>query len=85
MKSKVLDIVCNCGFTIFKYRKYGSGTLIKCYRDCIIESNIEIDGIELLTKIVCPNCQKELGYWNRFRGKIALKLNNGTIKKIKVG
>ena len=84
MKTKTIDVVCKCGFHLFKYRKSGSGILIKCFRDNIIESNIDIENIELLAKISCPNCQKELGYWNRIRGKIALKLNNGTIEKIKV-
>ena len=85
MRSKVLDVDCKCGYNIFKYRKFGSGTLINCHRDCIIESSIEIDNIDLLTKTFCPNCQKELGYWHMVRGKVSLKLNNGTIEKIKVG
>ncbi len=85
MKTKTVDVICKCGFTLFKYRKSGSGTLIKCFRDNIIDSNIDIENIELLDKILCPNCQKELGYWNRIRGKIALKLNNGTLEKINVG
>ena len=84
MKTKTIDVICKCGFPLFKYRKSGSGSLIKCFRDNILESNIEIDEVELLAKITCLNCQKELGYWNRIRGKIALKLNNGTIEKIKV-
>lgn len=84
MKTKVVNVTCKCGFTLFKYQKSGSGSLIKCFRDNIIESNIDIENVELLTKIVCPYCKKEIGYWYRFRGKIALKLNNGTVHKIKI-
>jgi len=84
MKSKIVELVCKCGFTLFKYKKSGSGTLVKCFRDNIIDSSIDIENVELLAKIVCPNCEKEIGYWNRIRGKIALKLNNGTVEKIKI-
>ncbi len=84
MKSKILDVKCKCGSLIFRYKKTGSGTLIKCFRDNIIESNIEIEDIRLLEKVLCPVCNKDIGYWNRIRGQIALKLNNGSIEKIRI-
>ncbi|OQY37062.1 MAG: hypothetical protein B6226_05620 [Candidatus Cloacimonetes bacterium 4572_65] len=85
MKSKVVDVTCKCGQVLFKYRKSGSGALIKCFTSNVLSSSIDVDNIHLLEKAHCPFCKKEIGYWNRINGKIALKLNNGTVKKIKIG
>jgi hypothetical protein len=33
---------------------------------------------------ICPNCNKELGIIQMINGKIALKLNQGTIRPIRL-
>ncbi len=50
----------------------------------MINPVFDIEDIDLLAKAYCPNCGRALGYWNMIRGKIALKINNGTIDKIRI-
>jgi len=81
---KILTIYCKCGFRLFRYFKAGKGKIIKCFVNRIEEDFVGLQGSETLSKPVCPQCQKELGIIMMIRGEPALKLNQGTIKPVRV-
>lgn len=83
-RGKIVDINCQCGFHLFRYFKVGKGTIIKCIISRIHEDFVGLKGAETFSKPLCPNCGKELGIIKIIHGEPALKLNNGTIKKVRL-
>jgi hypothetical protein len=81
---KLIDIDCQCGYKLFRYFKAGKGRLIKCMVDRIHEDFVGLKGAETFSRPVCPACQKELGIIMMIHGKPALKLNQGTIKSVRI-
>lgn len=81
---KIVDIDCQCGYKLFRYFKAGKGKVIKCFIKKIREDNVGIAGMHTYSKPLCPDCKKELGIILMIRGRPALKLNNGTIKGIRI-
>jgi len=80
---KSINVECQCGYLLFKYHKGGHGRLIKCFLDKIIEDNVGVTLLANGERPVCPQCNKALGIIRFVNGKPALKLNQGTIKKIR--
>jgi hypothetical protein len=83
-KSRVVDVECRCGQYLFKYYKGGRGRLIKCFLGEIREDRAGLAAQPLGARPTCPNCGKELGIVRFIRGRPALKLNQGTIKEIRI-
>ena len=83
-KGKILDIKCKCGYKLFRYYKKGKGRIIKCFINRIDEDFVGLKGSESFSKPVCPNCGKVLGIVMIIRGEPALKINNGTIKSLRI-
>ncbi len=81
---KVLNIECKCGFILFRYFKAGKGKIIKCLINRITEDFVGLKGIETFSKPECPQCNKVLGIIMMIHGEPALKLNQGTIKSIRI-
>ncbi len=80
---KAINVECQCGYLLFKYYKGGHGRLIKCFLNKLIEDNVGISKRELGERPLCPKCGKSLGTIRLVNGRPALKLNQGTIKKIR--
>ena len=80
-KGRVIKVQCRCSQPLFKYYKGGRGRLIKCYLDEIRQDHADIQGEPLGSRPVCPSCGKELGEIRIVRGRPALKINQGTVKK----
>ncbi|MBT4258365.1 MAG: hypothetical protein HOD90_00470 [Nitrospina sp.] len=68
MASQILDIICSeCGTFILRYKKKGSGQLIKLYLDRVVESSsfsrlnfiFKKKGFPILS---CKNCGKQIGF-----------------------
>jgi hypothetical protein len=83
-KARVVKVECRCGETLFKYHKGGRGRLIKCFLDNILIDNIGITNLPLGSRPTCPGCGKEIGLIRIVRGRPALKINQGTIKPIRI-
>lgn len=81
---KLIDIDCRCGEPLFRYFKAGKGRLIKCMIERITVDHVGLKGAETFSRPVCPGCQKELGIVMMIQGKPTLKLNQGTIKSIRI-
>ena len=45
---------------------------------------VSIGNMPTFSKPLCPNCQKELGIIMMISGEVAIKLNQGTIKGIRL-
>lgn len=91
-KGRVITVECQCGQPLFKYYKDGRGRLIKCFLD-----GIRTDFVGILDAIEkeavgqgnpappsCPRCGSELGIVRIMRGRPALKINQGTVKQIRI-
>jgi len=81
---KIVNIECKCGFLLFRYFKAGKGKIIKCILSRMENDYVGLDKLKTHSKPLCPNCQKELGIIMMIGGEVALKLNQGTIKPIRV-
>jgi hypothetical protein len=81
---KIVNIECKCGYLLFRYFKAGKGKIIKCFVDRLSDDFVGIDNLPNHFKPLCPGCQKELGIILMIRGSVALKLNQGTIKSIRI-
>jgi hypothetical protein len=57
---------------LYRYRKYGTGGLVKCYVERIIEDHTEGD-------LRCPRCGREFARERMMRGKPAHKIIQGKI------
>jgi len=88
MASKHLDILCGkCGEFILRYRKEGSGQLIRLYLDKITEpkslAGLQSSGRKsTLTVLVCPECNNSIGYpMEHGGGRLAYRMIKGNFKK----
>ncbi len=91
-KGRVITVECQCGQPLFKYYKGGRGRLIKCFLDEIRRDFVGIlDAFEDGTlgrdnsaPPTCPRCGRELGIVRIIRGRPALKINQGTVKQVRI-
>ena len=81
---KIVDIECKCGYLLFRYFKAGKGKIIKCFVKRLENDFVGLDNLPNFYKPLCPKCKKELGIIMMIRGEVALKLNQGTIKNIRI-
>jgi hypothetical protein len=81
---KIVEIQCRCGFTLFRYYKAGKGRLIKLMLRRLTEDFAGISEAATFSRPQCPNCHKELGIIMMIHGEPALKLNQGTIRPIRL-
>ncbi|MBN1661000.1 MAG: hypothetical protein JXA93_21565 [Anaerolineae bacterium] len=81
---RVIKVECQCGQLLFKYYKGGRGRLIKCFLDEIREDWVGIAEAPLGMRPSCPACGRELGEVRIVRGRPALKINHGTVQKIRL-
>ena len=68
----VIDVHCKCGFCLYKYRKEGGGSLVKCYVDMIIDDHTKGD-------CKCPNCGQEFAREARYHNRPAHKMIGGKV------
>ena len=92
MSSRFLNLHCShCGIRVIRYRKEGSGRLIRVYLDRIIEpKNLRAlkhaAGEPGLPPLVCPDCSQRMGV-SITRGsgnRLAYRLIQGSFRKKEV-
>ena len=81
---KIVNIECKCGMLLFRYFKAGKGKIIKCVIKRMENDYVGISNLPTYSKPKCPQCDKELGIIMMIGGEVALKLNQGTVKGIRV-
>nr|MDK2850958.1 hypothetical protein [Candidatus Cloacimonadota bacterium] len=81
---KIIDINCKCGFLLFRYFKAGKGRLIKVIISRLTEDMVGLRGAQTHSRPRCPNCGKDLGIIMMMQGEPALKLNQGSIKTVRI-
>jgi len=81
---RIVTVNCQCGKKLFKYYKAGRGRLVKCFISRITHDYIGIIEMKDTERPQCPNCGNDLGMMRLIRGEIALKINQGAIKKVMI-
>jgi len=83
MEGKIIKIKCKCGFLLFEYFKDKRGRLQKCYLEGIKRDYVGVINLPNNVNPKCPRCNKELGRIMLIHGIPALKINHGTVEKIR--
>lgn len=85
-KPRVIEVLCQCGLRLAKYRKGGKGRLVKMFLFKIVEDSEGLFLVEpphqLGQQIFCPECQKRVATIQLIKGKYAAKVNRGGIAPI---
>ncbi|PCK29678.1 hypothetical protein [Pseudoalteromonas piscicida] len=70
---RTVDIFCaGCKQQLFKYRKGGKGSLVKCFKERISQ-DFTVDQMN------CPNCEQAFARDTLIRGAPALKIIGGKV------
>ncbi|MCG8465426.1 MAG: hypothetical protein MI750_11315 [Xanthomonadales bacterium] len=71
---RAVDISCAaCKAPLYRYRKGGKGSLVKCFKERIVKDFTEQEG-------VCPGCGVEFARNTLIRGTPALKMIGGKVR-----
>jgi len=74
MPDKTVTISCSkCRTKLYKYKKGGTGSLIKCFKERITKDYTEQNGI-------CPQCQTTFARDTLIRGVPAFKIIGGKVQ-----
>lgn len=72
--TKTVNIYCaKCRSQLYKYRKGGTGTLIKCFKERIVQDFTHESGI-------CPSCNSTFSRETIIRGVPAFKMIGGKVQ-----
>lgn len=70
---RTVDVFCaNCSYLLYKYRKGGKGSLVKCFKERIVKDQSDGSG-------VCPQCQTQFARETLIRGAPAMKIIGGKV------
>ena len=70
---RTISIHClGCRVPLYRYRKGGTGGLVKCFADRIVEDRTE-------GNLRCPGCDKEFARFQMINGKPAHKIISGRV------
>jgi hypothetical protein len=74
LPTKSVDIFCaKCGCKLYRYRKGGKGSLVKCFKERITEDYTTAVG-------VCPECNTIFGREMLIRGAPSIKMIGGKVR-----
>lgn len=74
LPTRSVDIFCaSCKAQLFKYRKGGKGSLVKCFIERIVEDYTN-------RPCHCPNCQQEFARQTLIRATPAYKIIGGKVR-----
>lgn len=81
-ETRIIDVECQCGQELARYKKVKRGSLQKMYLDMILEDRAGVFSGKLTNEesIYCPNCQKRIATVYMIHGRPAAKINHGAVK-----
>jgi len=72
-KEFVIKIICaNCGTLLYRYKKEGPGSLIKCYVEGILKDYTK-------ENLKCPKCNKQFARLAKYHNRPAHKIIQGKV------
>ncbi len=81
-----IDVACDCGAPLARYRKSGKGRLVKMFLDKIAVDRAGIFHTEpppkLHDEIHCPGCGSRVATLHMIRGRPAAKVNQGAVRVV---
>lgn len=82
LPERSVDVLCKCGARLFKYKKGGNGSLVKCYVERIVtdfrnEEDVA-DG-----ELKCPACGNHFARHALVHGRPAYKMIGGKVTQKK--
>lgn len=83
----VIDVYCKNGHLLFEsYQKVGRGRLWQCYFDKMSIDNTSSQKLETGNDVNCPEpgCGLRIGRVTNIKGRLAVKLNQGGIKQVRI-
>ena len=73
LKEFTIKVICgNCGALLYRYRKEGAGSLIKCYVDGILKDYTKGD-------LKCPKCDQVFARMTKYHNRPAHKIIQGKV------
>ena len=73
LPSRTIQIYCRkCDQLLYKYAKGGKGSLVKCFKQRIVQDHTEQAGH-------CPKCQQQFARETMIRGAVAFKIISGKV------
>lgn len=84
-ETRIIDVACQCGQELARYKKVKRGSLQKMYLDMILEDRAGIFSKkpENGENLFCPNCKKRIATIYMIHGRPAAKINHGAVKPIR--
>lgn len=80
-----VTVECKCGNKLLRYQKKGTGRLIKCFVSKIAEDYISLPKKLPTGGLVhCTKCGERVGAVQMIKGQVAVKLNQGQIRPIRI-
>ena len=80
LPERSVDVMCKCKTRLFKYKKGGNGSLVKCYVERIVQDfRSEEDKQNDVLK--CPACATEFARHALVHGRPAYKMIGGEAKR----
>jgi len=84
VKSNTVEVSCQCGAPLARYRKRGNWRLVKMFFERIIADHTGVflthPPLPLNQAIACPRCDKRFATVQVVRGKYAAKMNQGAVR-----
>ena len=73
IKEFVIKIICaNCGTLLYRYKKEGPGSLVKCYVESILKDCTK-------GNLKCPKCNQQFARLAKYHNRPAHKIIQGKV------
>lgn len=85
IETRIIDVECQCGQALARYKKVKRGSLQKMYLDMILEDRAGVFSKKFQNEenIYCPNCKKRVATIYMIHGRPAAKVNHGAVMGIR--
>lgn len=73
IKEFIIKIICaNCGTLLYRYKKEGPGSLVKCYVEGILKDCTK-------GNLKCPKCNQQFARLAKYHNRLAHKIIQGKV------
>lgn len=78
LPERSVDVICKCKTRLFKYKKGGNGSLVKCYVERIVQ-DFRSEEDQQNDVLKCPACRAEFARHALVHGRPAYKMIGGEV------